>query len=223
MNNGAFNKLVFQTLPVSKMIQQADFFYSSMKMRHSVRDFSGEAIPMEIIEKALLTEGSAPSGANKQPWHFAVVTDTSVKHEIRLAAKEREFYQHRASDAWKADLKPLGTDEQNPFSGIAPCLIAIFLQKFDIDESGNKHKNYYPVESVGIATGILISSLHLSGLATLTHTPSPMKFLNKILKRPKNEKAFLLIVVGFPAKEATVPNITRKSLDQMCSFFCLSD
>ena len=169
---------------------------------------------------ALEAAGTAPSGANLQPWHMVVVSGTKTKRKIRAAAEaeEREFYAHRASEEWLAALEPLGTDDSKPFLETAPYLIAIFLQKYGELPDGRKVKHYYPVESTGLATGILITALHHAGLATLTHTPSPMKFLNEILERPKNERPFLLLVVGYPADDARVPDIKRKSLDEFTSF-----
>ncbi|AFV00573.1 nitroreductase family protein [Simiduia agarivorans] len=217
----AFIPLQYSRMPEQDMCREAQAFYQRMKTRRSVRDFSADPIPRAVIEQALRTAGTAPSGANKQPWHFAVVTDPAVKREIRLAAEaeEREFYERRASDEWLKDLAPLGTDDQKPFLETAPCLIGVFLQKFNPGDDGGKHKNYYTSESVGLATGMLISALHLSGLATLTHTPSPMKFLNRILKRPDDERPFLLLVVGYPAEGVKVPNISRYELEHTCSFF----
>ena len=174
-----------------------------------------------VIEHAVLAAGTAPSGANMQPWHLVVVQDAAVKSKIRAAAEieEHELYASRASDEWLQALAPLGTDAIKPFLETAPALIAIFLKKVSIDANGQKHKNYYTSESVGIATGMLITALHQAGLATLTHTPSPMKFLTEILERPSHERPFLLLVTGYPAEGATVPDIGRFSLDQTTSFF----
>ena len=221
MNADAFIPLQFERVAEADMCQSASAFYQRMRTRRSVREFSPDPIPMQVIEQALLAAGTAPSGANKQPWHFAVVTDPAVKREIRLAAEaeEREFYERRASEEWLADLAPLGTDDQKPFLETAPCLIGIFLQKFNPGDDGGKHKNYYTSESVGIATGLLISALHLAGLATLTHTPSPMKFLNTILKRPDDERPFILLVVGYPAQGVKVPNISKHPLSSISSYF----
>lgn len=221
MPEADFIPLRYERMPESSMCHEAEAFYQRMSRRRSVRDFSADPVPMSVIHHALLTAGTAPSGANKQPWHFAVVTDPAVKKDIRLAAEEeeREFYQRRASEEWLADLAPLGTDDQKPFLETAPCLIGIFLQKFNPGTDGGKHKNYYTSESVGIATGLLISALHVSGLVTLTHTPSPMKFLNRILKRPDDERPFLLLVVGYPAEAVKVPNIAKLTLEQTSSFF----
>ena len=213
-------KLQFREYDPQQMRERAEAFFEQMRTRRSVRDFSDREVPLEIIEQCLLTAGSAPSGANRQPWHFAVVSDPARKREIREGAEEeeREFYQRRAPQDWLDALAPLGTDEHKPFLEIAPYLIVIFGQKFEVDSAGRKHKNYYVPESVGIATGLLIAALHNAGLATLTHTPSPMKFLNRILDRPNTEKPAMILVVGYPAEGAEVPDITRKSLKDIASF-----
>ena len=213
-------KLQFREYDPQQMRERAEAFFEQMRTRRSVRDFSDREVPREIIEQCLLTAGSAPSGANRQPWHFAVVSDPARKREIREGAEEeeREFYQRRAPQDWLDALAPLGTDEHKPFLEIAPYLIVIFGQKFEVDAAGKKHKNYYVPESVGIATGLLIAALHNAGLATLTHTPSPMKFLNRILDRPDTEKPAMILVVGYPAEGAEVPDITRKTLKDIASF-----
>ena len=202
------------------MEQSAQAFYQQMAKRRSVRDFSDRPIPQSVLENAILAAGSAPSGANMQPWHFAVVQDPAIKKKIREAAEieERELYENRASDEWLDALAPLGTDAQKPFLETAPALIAIFLKKVTIDDEGVKHKNYYTSESVGIATGVLITALHNAGLATLTHTPSPMKFLSQILERPSHERPFLLLVTGYPAAGTLVPDIKRLPLDKIATF-----
>ena len=206
-------------LSSDEMIETSHEFLEKMKSRRTVRDYTSDSVPREVIENCILTAGRAPSGANQQPWHFAIVESQSAKKQIRVAAEEeeREFYQRRATQEWLDALKPLGTDDQKPFLETAPFLIAIFSKPFEKDESGEQIKNYYPNESVGIATGMLITSLHLAGLSTLTHTPSPMKFLNEILDRPKNERPFLLLVVGHAAEDAKVPDITKKELSQISS------
>ena len=206
--------------PLEEMRERLKRFYDSVDRRRTVREFSDRAVPRDIIEDALRAAGTAPSGANLQPWHFVVVTGASAKQKIRVAAEaeEREFYEHRASEEWLKALEPLGTDSDKPFLETAPYLIAVFLQKFATLPDGSKVKHYYPVESTGLATGLLITALHEAGLVCLTHTPSPMAFLNEILNRPKNERPFLLLVTGYPAKDATVPDIQRKSLDQFVSF-----
>lgn len=212
--------LAFERHPETEMRRRARDFHEKSRKRRSIRDFSDEAVPRDIIEQCLLAAGSAPSGANRQPWHFCVVSNPQVKCAIREGAEqeEREFYGQRAPDDWLQALAPLGTDENKPFLETAPYLIVIFAEKYGIDEQGNKHKNYYVPESVGIATGMLITALHHAGLATLTHTPSPMKFLNEILGRPEREKPTMILVVGYPSKDALVPDIRRKSLEEIASF-----
>ena len=202
------------------MQQQAREFYQLMSKRRSVRDFSDQPVPASVLEDAILAAGTAPSGANMQPWHFVVVQDSEVKQKIREAAEieERELYENRASEEWLDALAPLGTDANKPFLETAPALIAIFLKKVTIDEQGEKHKNYYTSESVGIATGLLITALHQAGLGTLTHTPSPMKFLTEILERPSHERPFLLLVAGYPKKDNMVPDIKRLPLDKIATF-----
>ena len=215
-----FIPLDFSLLDESEMTQLAEVFYQQMSKRRSVRNFSNKPIPDSVLEHAILSAGTAPSGANMQPWHFVVVQKPEIKKRIRLAAEkeERELYDHRASDEWLDALAPLGTDADKPFLETAPALIAIFLKKVTIDADGTKHKNYYTSESVGIATGVLITALHQAGLATLTHTPSPMKFLSQILHRPSHERPFLLLVVGYPAEGTLVPNIQRLPLSDIATF-----
>ena len=210
----------YAELPPQEMRERLNAFYENMQRRRTVREFSARPIPTGIIEQALRVAGTAPSGANLQPWHFVVVTGADTKHKIRIAAEEeeREFYAHRASREWLQALEPLGTDTDKPFLEIAPCLIAVFLQKFGYLPNGKKVKHYYPVESTGLATGFLITALHQAGLVCLTHTPSPMRFLNEILDRPKSERPFLLLVTGYPAEDATVPDIKRKPLEDFVSF-----
>ncbi|QGG81294.1 nitroreductase family protein [Litorivicinus lipolyticus] len=188
--------------------------------RRTVRDFSTAAVDPAILADALRAAASAPSGANKQPWHFVVVQTPALKRQIRLAAEdeERAFYAGKAGDQWLDDLKPLATDADKPFLETAPALIAVFLERYGVDADGEKTKNYYMPESVGIACGFLIAALHQAGLATLTHTPSPMGFLNQILDRPKRERPYLLLVVGYPAVGAQVPDIQRKPLDETVSW-----
>jgi iodotyrosine deiodinase len=195
-------------------------FYENLNRRRTVRDFADRAVPREIIDDALRAAGTAPSGANLQPWHFVVVSGAQTKHEIRAAAEmeEREFYEHRASPEWLRALAPLGTDANKHFLETAPYLIAVFVQKFGLLADGSKVKHYYPQESTGLATGLLIAALHEAGLVCLTHTPSPMAFLNRILGRPKNERPFLLLVTGYPSADATVPDIQRKQLDEYVSY-----
>lgn len=205
---------------VDEMRRRLAEFYAEVDRRRTVREFSARPVPRDLIETALKAANTAPSGANLQPWHFVVVSGAETKQRIRQAAEaeEREFYEHRASPEWLAALEPLGTDADKPFLETAPYLIAVFLQKYGRLDDGRKVKHYYPTESTGIATGILITALHHAGLATLTHTPSPMKFLNEILGRPSNERPFLLLVTGYPADGARVPDIERKSLAEFASF-----
>ena len=192
-----------------------------MSRRRTVREFSLASIPTGVIEHCLLTAGSAPSGANRQPWHFAVVTDPALRRKIRESAEveEQEFYARRAPAEWLEALAPLGTSADKPFLEVAPCLIVVFAQKFSRDERGQKKKNYYVTESASLATGLLIAALHNAGLATLTHTPSPMRFLNEILARPDTEKPLMILATGYPAADAKVPAITRKSLHEIVSFY----
>lgn len=206
--------------PPEEMKRRARDFYEEMKRRRSVRMFSPRPVPREIIEDCLRAAGTAPSGANLQPWHFVVVSDPEIKRRIREAAEkeEYEFYHHRAPREWLDALAPLGTDEHKPYLEIAPYLIAIFVQTYGLLPDGRKVKHYYPMESVGIATGILITALHHAGLATLTHTPSPMGFLNEILNRPPNERPFLLLVTGYPADDVMVPDIRKKELHEFVTF-----
>ena len=206
--------------PEEEMKQRAASFAEFAQKRRTVRDFSTRPIPPEIIENCIRAAGTAPNGANMQPWHFAVVTDSGVKRKIREAAEkeEVEFYTKRAPQEWLDALAPLGTDENKPFLEDAPCLIVIFGQAYGILPDGRKVKNYYVSESVGIAAGILITAVHYSGLVSLTHTPSPMGFLNQILNRPSHERPFLILVVGYPAENAQVPVITKKELQEITTF-----
>lgn len=209
-------------LSEAEMADKAESFYQLMKLRRTVRDFSAKAVPQNIIEKAILTAGLAPNGANRQPWHFCVLGKGDIRKTLRIEAEreEEEFYQGRAGQDWLEVLKPLGTDSRKPFLEIAPWLIVVFGARFDHDETGKKIKNYYVPESVGIACGMLLTALHNAGLATLTHTPSPMGFLNKICKRPEQEKPYMIIVTGYPAKDATVPQeaTRKKTLEEISSF-----
>ena len=213
-----FISLDLPRISVEEQRKNAESFYQLLNRRRTVRDFSDEFVPFEIIEKAIQTAGTAPSGANMQPWRFVVVRDAEIKRKIRIAAEaeERKSYQGRMSDKWLRRLAPLGTDEHKPFLEIAPYLIIVFRIDLIVDEkTGETEPTYYSQESVGIAVGMLLAALHNAGLATLTHTPSPMKFLQEILQRPKNEKPFVLIPVGFPAKDARVPDISRKSTEDI--------
>ncbi len=202
------------------MKQRAKEFYADIRRRRTVRDFSNRIVPKEIIENCIRAAGTAPNGANLQPWHFVAIADPNIKRKIRVAAEEEEriFYEKRAPKEWLQALQPLGTDWRKPFLEIAPYLIAIFAQSYGVTPDGNRVKNYYVQESVGIATGFLIAALHHAGLVSLTHTPSPMGFLNDILERPVNEKPYLLLVVGYPAEDAMVPDISKKPLDEIATF-----
>ncbi len=221
MSEYAHIPLRYQRLDSEEQMQQvADEFYDTMSRRRTVRDFSSESVPRTVIEAAIAAAGTAPSGANKQPWHFVAINKQDTKHQIRVAAEaeEREFYERRATQSWLDDLAPLGTDANKPFLETAPWLIAIFAERIQVDDQGEKHKNYYVPESVGLASGMLITALHKAGLATLTHTPSPMGFLNEICGRPSNEKPFILLVVGYPDDNALVPDISRKPLEEISTF-----
>jgi len=211
----------YRELAADEMATRARDFAGEMSRRRTVRDFSGRQVPRALIEECLRAAGTAPSGANQQPWHFVAVSDPAVKSRIREAAEaeEREFYAHRAPPEWLEVLAPLGTDASKPFLEVAPWLIAVFIRRFERLPDGGKRKHYYTDESVGIATGLLIAALHHAGLASLTHTPSPMKFLNEILGRPKDlERPFLLLVAGYPAPDARVPDIARKPLSDIATF-----
>lgn len=210
--------LEMQTFAEDEMRQRSASFFNFMKQRHSTRDFADKPVPLDVIMNCLETAGRAPSGANQQPWHFVVVTDPDIKHKIRLAAEEEEraFYAGRASEEWLEALAPLGTDADKSFIDRAGCLIVIFAQSYGLAEDGSRVKHYYVQESVGIATGFLIAALHNAGLACLTHTPSPMGFLGEILQRPKNERAYINLVVGYPAENAQVPQhaLSKKELSK---------
>jgi nitroreductase len=210
----------FQEYEPEEMLRRAQEFNDNLQRRRTIREFSDREVPRGIIDECLRAAGSSPSGAHMQPWHFVAVGQQEVKRRIREAAEEEErhFYGHRASDAWLEALAPLGTDDHKPFLETAPWLIAIFEQRWGRTPAGERMKHYYPTESVGIATGFLIAALHRAGLATLTHTPSPMKFLNAILRRPRNERPFLLLVAGYPADGVEVPDIERRPLNEIATF-----
>jgi len=212
-----FKKLDFKEYPQSEMRSRSETFLDEISKRRTVREFSDRPVPIEIIENCIKTATSAPSGANKQPWQFVIVQDSEIKTKIREAAEieEKEFYTHRATKEWLEDLNQFGTDWHKPFLEIAPYLIVVFRQIYDLEDDGSQRKNYYVGESVGIASGFLLAALHHAGLATLTHTPSPMNFLGEILDRPSNEKAYLLIPVGYPANDAEVPEITKKPFEEI--------
>lgn len=206
-----FKKLKFKKTSIDVMKKESKKFHDKMLLRRSVREFSRERVPICILEDAIRVANSAPSGANKQPWHFTIVKDRLLKEKIRIAAEneEEKFYKDRAPDSWLEDLEKFKTTWNKPFLEKAPFLIIVFKKRYDLDNE-RKRKNYYVNESVGIATGFLLSALHISGLVTLPHTPSPMGFLEKLLGRPKNEKASLLIPVGFPSKKAEIPELKKK-------------
>jgi nitroreductase len=208
--------LEFERLSPDEQFERSRAFLERMRTRRSVRHFSREPVPFELVANAIEAAGTAPSGANQQPWTYIAVSDPAVKREIRLAAEaeEREAYEHRMTEEWLRALEPLGTDWRKPHIEGAPYVIVVFEQAYGL-EAGRRWKHYYAKESVGIAVGLLLASLHLAGLATLTHTPSPMRFLASILGRPPNERAFCLIPVGYPAEGATVPKLEKKSLDEI--------
>ena len=207
-------------LPADEMRERASAFLNEVQRRRTVRDFSDRPVPRDIIEMCILAAGTAPNGAHRQPWHFVAVSNPEVKRAIRIAAEEEEraFYGGRAPEEWLEALAPLGTDEAKPFLESAPYLIVVFGESYAVAKDGEKSKNYYVTESVGIATGMLITAIHRAGLVSLTHTPSPMAFLNEILGRPQNERPFLILVVGFPSPDATVPQLRRKSLEEIATF-----
>lgn len=207
-------------LPEDTQLSRAEEFYQLVRTRRSVREFSNQAVSAEVLKKCILSAGTAPNGANLQPWHFCVVTDPDKRKQIREAAEseEREFYERRASEEWLTAVAPLGTDANKPFLEEAGALIVVFTQPHTEDENGNITKHYYANESVGIATGMLVTAFHYCGLVTLTHTPSPMRFLNSILNRPAYERPFVILVVGYPAESAMVPKIRKKGLDDIASF-----
>lgn len=204
-----------------QMLERSQLFYKTMDSRRSVREFSDRPVAREVIENIIRTASTAPSGAHKQPWTFCVVENPKLKKQIRIAAEEEEYesYQSRMSSEWLEDLKPLGTDWHKPFLETAPYLIIVFRRIYEFGEEGKKKNNYYVQESVGLAAGFLLTAIQNAGLVALTHTPSPMNFVSKILNRPENEKPFLLIPVGYPADECWVPDIKRKELEEICVFY----
>jgi nitroreductase len=206
-----------ETIVEEEMMTRSRGFYHHANKRRSIRHFSNRPIPRQIVENIVRTAGTAPSGANKQPWTFVVVSDPKLKLKIRIAAEieEKEFYERKIPDEWRKDLAPLGTDWKKPYLEIAPIIIVVFRQVYSFDTNKTKRKHYFVMESVGIAVGMLITAIHNSGLVTLTHTPSPMKFLREILNRPINEKPFVLMPVGYPAENVTVPDIKRKKLSEI--------
>jgi iodotyrosine deiodinase len=218
----------FNNIPLGSYIQyseeemkkRAEDFRREMQRRRTVRHFSNQPVPREVIEDCILTAGSAPSGANRQPWHFIVVTNSDLKRQIHQLAEKEEykFYQKDAGDEWLMALKPLGTNFKKPFLEVAPYLIVVFAESYSISPNGQKEKNYYVRESVGIATGMLITAIHQAGLTVLTYTPSRMSFLNKILDRGKNERPFIVLVIGYPAEGTLVPEISKKTLNEIATF-----
>jgi iodotyrosine deiodinase len=210
----------YREYPIEEMKRRAAEFHSDVQRRRTVREFSDRPVPREVIKDCLCAASTAPSGANMQPWHFVVVSDAAIKQKIRVAAEqeEHEFYHHKAPQEWLDALEPLGTNEHKPFLETAPYLIVIFGQSYGVLPDGRKVKHYYAQESVGIATGILITAIHHAGLVSLTHTPSPMGFLNDLLGRPGQERPFLVLVVGYPVENATVPVITKRPLDEIATF-----
>ncbi len=217
-NNFPFISYTKATYEIKEMAVRSKKFYEWIDKRRSVRDFSNKPIPEAIIENLILSASTAPSGANKQPWTFCVVKNPEIKKQIRIAAEkeEKESYDNRMTAEWLHDLEPLGTDWQKPFLENAPYLIVVFKRNYELEENNYKHKNYYVAESCGIACGMLLTAIHDAGLVALTHTPSPMNFLTKILNRPENEKPFLLIPIGYPEKECWVPDIKRKDISEIC-------
>ena len=212
----------YERLPESEMQERSEALRATLSRRRTIRDFKPDPVPRDVIETCIRAAGTAPSGANHQPWHFVAISDPDTKRQIREAAEaeEREFYGGRASDEWLDALAPLGTDDQKPFLETAPWLIAVFAQRRGGEEVGQDKKNYYVTESVGLATGMLITALHTAGLGTLTHTPAPMGFLTEICGRPKTEKPFVLMVVGYPTNDCVVPKhaLVKKSLEDITTF-----
>ena len=210
----------YREYPVEEMQRRATAFYEDMRRRRTARDFSARPVPREIIERCILTAGTAPSGAHMQPWHFVAVSDPAIKQQIRKAAEieEAEFYRERAPQEWLDALTPLGTDEHKPFIEVAPWLIIVFARSYHVRDDGAKVKHYYVQESVGIATGLLIAAVHHAGLVSLTHTPSPMGFLTMLLGRPVSERPFLILVVGYPSEDAQVPVLDRRDLHAISTF-----
>ena len=213
-------QLKHDDVDIQKLKVRSEDFFLSMNKRRSVRDFSDQKIPKVVMENIIKAASTSPSGAHKQPWTFCVISNPELKKKIRVAAEKEEYesYQNRMSEQWLEDLKPIGTDWEKPFLETVPYIIVVFKKIYD-EEEGQKKRNYYVNESVGIACGFLISAIHQAGLATLTHTPSPMNFLTEILKRPKNERPFLLLPVGYPAEETYVPKLERKPLDEVAQFY----
>lgn len=221
INNYPFVAYSKQSYNNEEAVKRSNAFYEWMNQRRSVRDISDKAVSKEILEAIIKTASTAPSGAHKQPWTFCVVSNPEIKKQIRVAAEQEEklSYESRMSDEWLQDLAPIGTDWNKPFLETAPYLIVVFKRSYELDSNGHKHQNYYTVESCGIACGFLLAAIHHAGLVALTHTPSPMNFLSKVLGRPDNEKPFLLIPVGYAADECWVPDLKRKSLDEVACWY----
>lgn len=218
INNFPYVSYTKKTYDINEMATRTQKFFKWVNQRRTVRDFSNKPIPENIIEKIILSASTAPSGAHKQPWTFCVVKNPEIKKQIRLAAEmeEKESYESRMTDEWLRDLQPIGTDWHKPFLESAPYLIVVFKRSYELENNNYKHQNYYVTESCGIACGFLLIAIHDAGLVALTHTPSPMNFLKKILHRPENEKPFLLIPVGYPADECWVPDLKRKNISEVC-------
>lgn len=221
INNFEFIRHTAPVFQPEEMIQRSEYFYKWINQRRTVRDFSDKAVPKEVIENILKAASTAPSGAHKQPWTFCVVSNTELKKQIRQAAEqeEHESYTSRMSEEWLHDIAPLQTDWHKPFLEIAPYLIVVFKKAYDIMPDGTKGTNYYVAESVGLACGFMLAAIHHAGLVALTHTPSPMNFLTKLLNRPENERPFLLIPVGYPAAETFVPNLKRKEMNDYAAYY----
>lgn len=221
INGFSFIKHSPENLTEEESILRSQEYFCLMNLRRTVRDFSDRPVPQVVIDNIIKTASTAPSGAHKQPWTFCVVTNPDLKSKIRAAAEKEEYesYHSRMSEEWLNDIKPLQTDWKKPFLEIAPFLIVVFKKAYDLDEENQKHTNYYVNESVGLACGFLLAAIHHAGLVALTHTPSPMNFLSKLLERPKNERPFLLIPVGYPAPDTYVPNLSRRPLSEIARFY----
>lgn len=219
-NTDKFIEFEFNNVDASTLVEQSSNFYHRINKRRSIREFSDREVPKEVVENIIKSAGTAPSGAHKQPWTFCAISNPELKAQIRIAAEKEEFenYHGRMSDDWLEDLKKFGTDWHKPFLEIAPWILVVFRKTYDL-EDGERKKNYYVQESVGIACGMLLTAIHEAGLASLTHTPSPLNFLAEILNRPVNEKPYLLIPIGYPKEGTQVPDITRKSLNEIAIFF----
>ena len=216
-----FKRYAKESFSAEQMVEKSAAFYEWMDNRRTCRDFSDKPIPKKIIDNIILSASTAPSGAHKQPWSFCVVTDASIKKQIRAAAEveEKKSYAGRMSEEWLKDLEPIGTDWEKPFLEIAPYIIILFKRSYEFEPHNHKHQNYYVTESVGIACGFLLAAIHNAGLIALTHTPSPMNFLCSVLNRPENEKPFLLIPVGYAADECWVPDLKRKELEEVATYY----